>query len=370
LFFFRLLHEELTYRGWDFEAWFMAKSEPGRYWRFEAIDFPFIHKFFPGFSPHLGGISFHLNPGVYREVRDRPPKILISGGAWLMPTTIISSFAPDTTLKVFWSESHALSLTHKNEIANRVRSVLMGRYDAFAVPGKLAREYVEQFAPAKTLLTLPNLVDNTVYGEQTHRFRQDKRRLREKYGIPECKRALLIPARLNPAKGILPFLDGLLWLSKKLLDRLTIILAGDGELRSDIESWILQHPSPTIKLLGHQNQPLMCELYALADGVALPSYSDPNPLAVIEALWAGLPLLLSDRVGNHYETLTPGSNGWLFTSTERTSLCKAVESFLLSPDKQLREYGEASYAAACRSFEPHSAVRSLLEQLIVLSQHH
>jgi glycosyltransferase involved in cell wall biosynthesis len=286
-----------------------------------------------------------------------------------MPTAIISSFAPNTTLKVFWSESHALSVTHKIGIVNRVRSVLMGRYDAFAVPGKLAREYVEQFAPAKTLLALPNLVDNTVYGEQPHRFREEKGRLREKYGIPEYKRVLLIPARLNPAKGILPFLNAVLWLSKKFLDRLTVILAGDGELRSDIESWILQHPSPSIKLLGHQSQPLMCELYALADGVALPSYSDPNPLTVIEALWAGLPLLLSDRVGNHYETLTPGSNGWLFASTERTSICKAVESWLLAPDEELRKYGEASYAAARRSFEPDSAVRSFLDQLIALARH-
>src|SRR6516165_5643523 len=128
LYFFRLLYQELTRRGWDFEAWFMAKSEPGRYWQFAVEDFSFPNRFFPGVSPHCLGVSFHLNPRVFSELRAHSPQILISGGAWVMPTTILSSFAPQSTLKIFWSESHFLSLNHGKGVANRLRTMLMGKY--------------------------------------------------------------------------------------------------------------------------------------------------------------------------------------------------------------------------------------------------
>jgi glycosyltransferase involved in cell wall biosynthesis len=285
-----------------------------------------------------------------------------------MPTTILSSYAPQSTLKIFWSESHFLSLTRANGMANRVRSLLMGRYDAFALPGKLAREYVQHFAPGKTIVDLPNLVDPEVYDGKVHRLRGEKSALRNKFRIHESQRVLLVPARLNPSKGILPFLNALASGFKHSLSSLTVLIAGDGELRPEIEQWTLQHPSATIVLLGHQTQQSMCELYAIADGLALPSYSDPNPLSVVEALWAGLPLLLSDRVGNHYETLTPECNGWLFTTDDSFSVCKAVSSWTALSEQELLNYGEASHMIACRSFEPLGIVRTFVDELISFSE--
>jgi glycosyltransferase involved in cell wall biosynthesis len=246
----------------------------------------------------------------------------------------------------------------------------MGKYDGFAVPGKLAREYVEYFAPGKTLLTLPNLVDPEVYDNEVHRLRKEKSALRRKYAIRESQRVLLVPVRLNPAKGILPFLNALASALKNSIASLTVLIAGEGQLRTEIEQWSVQNSSPSVVLLGHQTQPSMCELYAIADGLALPSYRDPNPLSVVEALWAGLPLLLSDRVGNHYETLTARSNGWLFSTDDRSSVCRAVESWMALSEEDLLNYGEASHVLACRSFEPQRIVRTFTDELIAISELH
>jgi glycosyltransferase involved in cell wall biosynthesis len=367
--FFARLSDEFARRGWNFEAWFMAHSEPGRHWRFEDKDFRFQCKIFPGLSPYFRGASFHINPGVFLQLLAKPPDILLAGGAWLMPTTILASLAARRAYRVFWSESQFLSTTHADSLTNGIRSFLLRRYHAVAVPGILAREYIQHFAPHKPLVTLPNLVDPTVYGDRVRQLRNQRSALRQRLSLSDRKRVLLISARLLPTKGILPFLNALLSLPGELSGRLTVLLAGEGELRDTIENWIGDHPSPEVVSLGQQTQEQMCKLYALSDGFALPSYSDPNPLSVIEALWAGLPVILSDRVGNHHETLVAHRNGWLFSTDDTASICSSVASWLKLSDSELFKYGESSSTIASSSFDPITAVPVFVDGLITLYDH-
>jgi glycosyltransferase involved in cell wall biosynthesis len=119
-----------------------------------------------------------------------------------------------------------------------------------------------------------------------------------------------------------------------------------------------------IHLVGHKTQHEMSELYAQADGFCLPSLSDPNPLSVIEALWAGLPLLLSSRVGNHPECLQPSKNGFLFDPLNPQSLADVMSRWLDLPDEQLANFGEASSRIAHEKFVPHHLVRKFLNQVL------
>ncbi len=137
-------------------------------------------------------------------------------------------------------------------------------------------------------------------------------------------------------------------------------------MRSTIENWIGDHPSPEVILLGQQTQEQMCDLYALSDGFALPSYSEPNPLSVIEALWAALPLVLSDRVGNHRETLASHRNGWLFSPDDIPGICRAVVNWLKLSESELLRYSRESYTIASSSFDPKTVVPAFLEQLLAV----
>ena len=367
LFFYQLLSSELQRRGWDFQAWFMASSEQGRHWSFQSEDFNFDHKFFPGWSPRFSGVILHINPGILREIALRPPQVLVSAGAWGMPTTIFSSFAGKSTRKVFWSESHFLSIGRSDAATNWLRSRLLNRYDAFAVPGRLAREYVEHFAPGKRIIPLPNLVDAQAFGAGVQRERENRDDILLRFALPGDKKVLLLPVRLHPVKAILPFLRALTSLSKPVLGQFVVVIAGDGPLRLELETWISEHKLPCVLLLGDQQQQSLVELYAIANGIALPSYSDCNPLAVIEALWAKLPLLLSDRVGNHYETLVEGQNGWLFSTDDVSSVCSSVKSWALMSGDQLATYGLASSKIAHASFRPELVIKNLVDELLTLN---
>src|SRR5262249_15196037 len=131
-----------------------------------------------------------------------------------------------------------------------------------------------------------------------------------------------------------------------------------------ISSWIEKHPSLDVRLEGHLGEDELLRLYAASDTFALPSMRDPNPLAVIEALWAGLPLILSERVGNCFEALKPGANGWLFDPDSPQSLKACLDAWSAAGQLQLAACGEASTKIARERFETRAVIEGFLDELI------
>ena len=114
----------------------------------------------------------------------------------------------------------------------------------------------------------------------------------------------------------------MLCLSSEVIRRL---LAEDGPDFDSVRESISRRPDVGFRMLGHQPQQKMLDYYLAADVFVLPSLGDPNPLAAIEALWAGLPLLLNCGVGNWYEVLEPGKNGWLAATHDLKKMKKTIE---------------------------------------------
>src|SRR5262249_24840793 len=86
--------------------------------------------------------------------------------------------------------------------------------------------------------------------------------------------------------------------------------------------------------------------------------------AVVEALWAGLPLMLSDRVGNCFEALMPGENGWLFKAESSTSIKACLESWRAADDRVLSTFGGSSSKIAEERLETSRVVESFLNEII------
>jgi glycosyltransferase involved in cell wall biosynthesis len=85
---------------------------------------------------------------------------------------------------------------------------------------------------------------------------------------------------------------------------------------------------------------------------------------VIEALWAGLPLILSDRVGNHPETLLPGENGWLFNPDSLPATRDVLERWIGASTHELDLQGRASARLAEERFRTERVVNVFLDQVL------
>ena len=89
---------------------------------------------------------------------------------------------------------------------------------------------------------------------------------------------------------------------------LTLLVAGDGPLRAKVDATA----SGTVRILGQREDP--SRLLAAADIFVMPSQREGQSVAVLEAMRAGLALVVSDGVGNPEAV---GDAGWSCPSATR-----------------------------------------------------
>ena len=118
--------------------------------------------------------------------------------------------------------------------------------------------------------------------------------MRERLGIRADAIVVLYLGRLEPHKGIE---DLLLAHARVAKDdsRVCLLVVGDGSLRAAVEAAASR--SGSIRYAGRLARNAVWDAYCAADIFVLPSLDEPWGLVVNEAMAAGLPVVVSDRVG-------------------------------------------------------------------------
>ena len=148
------------------------------------------------------------------------------------------------------------------------------------------------------------------------------------------------------------------------VEKITLIIAGSGSTQAKMEASVREKGlTQQIRFVGHVSGSDMLELLAIADGFVLPSLGDPYPLSVIEALFAALPLLLSDRVGSVPEALKPTQNGYLFDPTQPAQIQDAVWQFIQQSPAQRANMGQKSLQIARERFMAQPVINTFLDNL-------
>jgi glycosyltransferase involved in cell wall biosynthesis len=123
-----------------------------------------------------------------------------------------------------------------------------------------------------------------------------KERLRAEMGLPAHEKIVLFLGRLHPKKGLDLLLPAFLAAQEPAS---TLLLAGDGDpsYLADLDVFIREHgASDKIIRTGFVSGERKQLLLQGADFFVLPSRHENFGLAVLEALAAGIPVLLSDHV--------------------------------------------------------------------------
>lgn len=119
----------------------------------------------------------------------------------------------------------------------------------------------------------------------------------------------------------------------------TLLLIGDGELRYEIEKYVSEKGlSERVRFLGLRKD--IPELLAASDIFVLSSDWEGLPLAVIEAMAAGKPVIAT-AVGGLPELIADGINGILVPPGYETALANAMTKMATNPiaAKQMGEIG-------------------------------
>jgi colanic acid/amylovoran biosynthesis glycosyltransferase len=130
-----------------------------------------------------------------------------------------------------------------------------------------------------------------------------------------------------------------------------LVLAGDGELRVQIEQSIAKHGlSHGIRVTGWISGNEVREEILSARALVLPSFAEGLPVVIMEAMALHRPVV-STYVGGIPELVVPGENGWLVPPGDLQELTRTLEECLSCSIDQLEAMGRA---ARKRVLERHS----------------
>ena len=154
---------------------------------------------------------------------------------------------------------------------------------------------------------------------------------------------LVCVGRLCEQKGQLLLLEA----ARRLATKETVfelVLAGDGEMRAEIEQFIACHKLASfVRLTGWiSNQQVRDEIGA-ARALVLPSFAEGLPVVIMEAMALKRPVI-STFIAGIPELVESGEHGWLVPAGDVDELVKVLQTCLDAPIQHLMGMGEAAYA--------------------------
>lgn len=177
--------------------------------------------------------------------------------------------------------------------------------------------------------------------------------------LPEPKNFVCI-GRLSEQKGHFLLLEAVRHLSQAG-HTFKVVLVGDGELRSQIESFISTHHLESyISITGWAASAEVKRHILNAQALVLPSFAEGLPVVLMEALALGRPVITSSIAGIP-ELVETGVNGWLVTPGSVESLVDALDSALKCPLHNLETMGQAGAARVAQLHNADLEAQALAE---------
>ncbi len=200
---------------------------------------------------------------------------------------------------------------------------------AASVRAALARAGV----PADRIHAIENGIDVEAVAREAASARDA---VRAEWGLSPDEPCVLSLGRLSPEKGQDVLLDA--WL-RLALPRGVLVLAGEGASRAGLERAAGAARAGSVRFAGWRTDPWRC--LGAADVLVLPSRTEGLPLALLEAMAAGVPGVAT-RVGGMPDALDDGRCGRLVPPDDAAALAGALRA-------GLEPAGTRALVAAARS---------------------
>jgi len=149
---------------------------------------------------------------------------------------------------------------------------------------------------------------------------------------------LVCVGRLCEQKGQLLLVEAAALVRREGVD-FELVLAGDGELRREIEQACIRLGlEQSVRITGWVSNERVREEILAARALVLPSFAEGLPVVLMEALALGRPVI-STYVAGIPELVVPGDSGWLVPAGDTAALAAAMKEALTATRERLETLG-------------------------------
>jgi glycosyltransferase involved in cell wall biosynthesis len=212
----------------------------------------------------------------------------------------------------------------------RLVEVLAGFDRVLAVSQGVADTYRALGVPVENIVTVEN-------GIAPSRRALDRRAARAALGLTPQQPVILTVGRLTHMKAQHLLIEATRDVVARFADA-AVVLIGEGPLRAALAAQAAAtRVAGSVRLVGHRTDARA--LLAAADVFVLCSRYEGMPLAVLEAMEAGLPVVATRAIGND-EVVEHGVTGTLVPAGDASELGAAITALLADPRRRA-SYGKA-----------------------------
>lgn len=291
-----------------------------------------------------------LAPATLRRLRHlaHGHDVVLAGGSTTLPACAVAlagTGVPFVYRSIgdprYWARnsSHRLRTAAQYRLARRVVALWPGAAD------DLHRLYGVSRA---RLRVVPNTADPARFVPATPTQRAAQRRA---FGLGDHEPVVAFLGSLSPEKDPAAAITAMGHLATG-----TLLVAGDGPLRPDLEHLAARHAPGRVRFLGVLADPL--PLLHAADAVLLTSRTEGMPGVAIEAALCGVPVVATD-VGGTSAVVLHGLTGYLAAPGDAAGLA----SFLHRALAEGPALGARARTHAAREFSVHRHLRSWAQVL-------
>ncbi len=161
-------------------------------------------------------------------------------------------------------------------------------------------------------------------------------------GAPPARPRLVCVGRLCEQKGQLLLVQAAHRLRRRGIP-FELVLAGDGEMRADIESLVASLDlRDQVRITGWISSLQVRDEILASRALVLASFAEGLPVVVMEAMALRRPVIAT-AVAGIPELVRPPEHGWLLPAGDVDALAAAMEACLAAPPELLARMGEAAH---------------------------
>jgi len=303
---------------------------------------------------------FHIRKIILNLINQYDINIIQTHLLRILNLPILSIMRIKTDLLLFWTFHNARFSLREDHLQNK-KWLLRPKRWVYQLLNLKAAEYVSGYiavskevkqAMVDEIGPIGDKVTVILNGVDLRRYHPDvdKYRMRMSLDLDPDSNIIVVVATFKEQKGHSFLIEAASSLANKF-PNLLILFLGDGELREALEKQTKDRGlDGTIKFLGTQED--IPEYLSASDMFVLPSLWEGLPMALMEAMASGLPIVATSVSGSKQAVL-PGVTGILVPPGNVEELEKGINYLLSNPDigKQM------GAAARLRVYEEFSAAK-------------